>query len=209
LMYLGPWDQGGPWNSRGIAGMERFIRRAYGLVTETGAGPFDQPLSEPETAPLRRLRAKTIRRVTTDLDEFQFNTMVAALIEYVNELMKLRETALTHTSEWREALETLILLMAPSTPYVAEELWQRLGMPYSVHHQSWPDYDPSLTQDAAVEVVVQVNGKVRDRLLLPIDLPEADARDRVLAQPKIAEALAGREPRKVIYVPGRLINIVL
>jgi leucyl-tRNA synthetase len=155
------------------------------------------------------MRAKTIRRVTTDLDEFQFNTMVAALIEYVNELMKLRETALTHTSEWREALETLILLMAPSTPYVAEELWQRLGMPYSVHHQSWPDYDPSLTQDAAVEVVVQVNGKVRDRLLLPIDLPEADARDRVLAQPKIAEALAGREPRKVIYVPGRLINIVL
>jgi leucyl-tRNA synthetase len=209
LMYLGPWDQGGPWNSRGIAGMERFIRRAYGLVTETGAGPFDQPLSEAETTPLRRLRAKTIRRVTTDLDEFQFNTMVAALIEYVNELMKLRETALIHTAEWREALETLVLLMAPSTPYLAEELWQRLGMPYSVHHQSWPDYDPALTQDEAVEVVIQVNGKVRDRLLLPVDLPEADARERVLAQPKITEAIAGREPRKVIYVPGRLINIVV
>ena len=209
LMYLGPWDQGGPWNSRGIAGMERFIRRAYGLVTETGAGPFDQPLPEAETTPLRRLRAKTIRRVTTDLDEFQFNTMVAALIEYVNELMKLRETALIHTRDWREALETLVLLMAPSTPYVAEELWERLGMPYSVHHQSWPDYDPALTQDDAVEVVVQVNGKVRDRLLLPVDLPEADARARVLTQPKITEAIAGREPRKVIYVPGRLINIVV
>ncbi|HEX5991196.1 MAG TPA: leucine--tRNA ligase [Thermomicrobiales bacterium] len=209
LMYLGPWDQGGPWNSRGIAGMERFIRRAYGLVTETGAGPFDQPLPEAETTPLRRLRAKAIRRVTTDLDEFQFNTMVAALIEYVNELMKLRETALIHTRDWREALETLVLLMAPSTPYVAEELWERLGMPYSVHHQSWPDYDPALTQDDAVEVVVQVNGKVRDRLLLPVDLPEADARARVLTQPKITEAIAGREPRKVIYVPGRLINIVV
>jgi leucyl-tRNA synthetase len=209
LMYLGPWDQGGPWNSRGIAGMERFIRRAYGLVTETGDEPFDQPLSEPETAPLRRLRAKTIRRVTTDLDEFQFNTMVAALIEYVNELMKLRETALIHTPEWREALETLVLLMAPSTPYVAEELWQRLGMPYSVHHQSWPEFELALTQDDAVEVVVQVNGKVRDRLLLPVGLPEDDARARVLAQPRIAEAIAGREPRKVIYVPGRLINIVV
>jgi leucyl-tRNA synthetase len=209
LMYLGPWDQGGPWNSRGIAGMERFIRRAYGLVTETGAGPFDQPLSQSETAPLRRLRAKTIRRVTTDLDEFQFNTMVAALIEYVNELMKLRETALIHTPEWREALETLVLLMAPSTPYIAEELWERLGMPYSVHHQSWPEYELALTQDDAVEVVVQVNGKVRDRLLLPIDLPEDDARARVLAQPKITEAIGGREPRKVIYVPGRLINIVV
>jgi leucyl-tRNA synthetase len=209
LMYLGPWDQGGPWNSRGIAGMERFIRRAYGLVTETGAGPFDQSAPAQETEQLNRLRAKTIQRVTTDLDEFQFNTMVAALIEYVNELMKLRETALVHTSEWREALQTLVLLMAPSTPYVAEELWERLGMPYSVHRQSWPKYDLALTQDDTVEVVVQVNGKVRDRLLLPVDLPEADARERVLGQPKIAEAIGGREPRKVIYVPGRLINIVV
>ncbi|HZA93840.1 MAG TPA: leucine--tRNA ligase [Gemmatimonadales bacterium] len=209
LMYLGPWDQGGPWNSRGIAGMERFIRRAYGLVTESGNGPFDQSVPAKEKEHLNRLRAKTIRRVTTDLDEFQFNTMVAALIEYVNELMRLRETAVVHTPEWREALETLVLLMAPSTPYVAEELWQRLGMPYSVHHQPWPDYDPVLTEDDAVEVVVQVNGKVRDRLLLPVDLPEEAARVQVMAQPKIAEALSGRDPRKVIYVPGRLINIVV
>ena len=99
--------------------------------------------------------------------------------------------------------------MAPSTPFVAEELWERLGKPYSVHHQSWPEYDPALTQDDAVEVVVQVNGKVRDRLLLPVDLPEEDARARVLTQPKIAEVLGSREPRKVIYVPGRLINIVI
>jgi leucyl-tRNA synthetase len=209
LMYLGPWEQGGPWNSRGITGMERFIRRAYGLVTETGDGPFDGSAPEAEIAALQRLRAKTIERVTTDLDEFQFNTMVAALIEYVNELMKLRETEIIHTSAWREALETLALLMAPSTPYVAEELWERLGMPYSVHHQTWPSYDPALTKANEVEVVVQVNGKVRDRLLLPVDLPEADARTRALAQPKIAEATAGRQPRKVIYVPGRLINIVV
>ena len=122
---------------------------------------------------MRRLRAKTIQRVTTDLDEFQFNTMVAALIEYVNELMKLRETALIHTPEWREALETLVLLMAPSTPYVAEELWERLGMPYSVHHQIWPEYEPALTQDDAVEIVVQVNGKVRDRLIVRPKRPKS------------------------------------
>ena len=209
LMYLGPWEQGGPWNSRGIAGMERFIKRAFGLVTETGAGPFDLTLPAAETATLRRLRAKTVQRVTRDLDEFQFNTMVAWLIEYVNELMKLRETSIVRTPEWREALETLVLLMAPSTPYVAEELWERLGMPYSVHHQSWPAYDPALTEDETVEVVIQVNGKVRDRLMLPIDMPEAEARARALGQPKIAEALAGREPKKVIYVPGRLVSIVV
>src|SRR4029078_3095615 len=100
-------------------------------------------------------------------------------------------------------------LMAPSTPYVAEEMWERLGMPYSVPHQRWPSYDPALTQADAVEGVVQVNGKVRDRLLLPVDLPEAEARARVLAQPKIAEATNGREPRKVLYVPGRVGKIVV
>jgi leucyl-tRNA synthetase len=82
-------------------------------------------------------------------------------------------------------------------------------MPYSVHQQAWPAYDPALTRDDEVEVVVQVNGKVRDRLLLPVDLPEIDARARVMAQPKIAEVIAGRAPRKVIYVPGRLVNIVV
>jgi leucyl-tRNA synthetase len=123
--------------------------------------------------------------------------------------MKLRETALIHTPEWREALETLVLLMAPSTPYVAEELWERLAMPYSVHHQSWPTYDLALTQDDMVEVVVQINGKVRDRLFLPPDVSEGLARSRALLQPKIAESIGDREPRKVIYVPGRLINIVM
>ena len=159
--------------------------------------------------PLRRLRAKTIERVETDLDEFQFNTMVAALIEYVNELMRLRETPLVHTLAWREAIETLVLLMAPSTPYVAEELWERLGRPYSVHHQPWPTYDTALTKADEVEVVVQINGKVRDHLMLPVDLAEVDARARALSQPKIAEAVNGREPKKVIYVPGRLVNIVV
>ncbi len=209
LMYLGPWEQGGPWNSRGITGMERFIKRAFSLVTTTGNGPFDQPLSAAETAPLRRLRARTIQRVEKDLDEFQFNTMVAWLIEYVNELMRLRETPLVRTPEWREALETLVLLMAPSTPYVAEELWERLGMPYSVHHQTWPTFDPALTADEMVEVVVQVNGKVRDRITLPVDVTEDQAQSQALALPRVAESLSGREPRKVIYVPGRLVNIVI
>jgi leucyl-tRNA synthetase len=135
--------------------------------------------------------------------------MVAALIEYVNELMRLRETAVVRTPEWREALKTLVLLMAPSTPYVAEELWERLGMPYSVHQQAWPTYESALARADEVEVVVQVNGKVRDRLMLPVDLAEAAAREHALSMPKIAEAVNGREPRKVIYVPGRLINIVV
>jgi leucyl-tRNA synthetase len=209
LMYLGPWEQGGPWNDRGITGMERFIRRAYGLVTETGEGPFDQTAPEQDIAALARLRAKTIQRVTDDLEAFEFNTMVAALIEHVNELMRLRETPVVHTPAWHEALETLVLLMAPSTPYVAEELWERLGMPYSVHRQTWPAYDSELTQDDAVEVVVQINGKVRVRIMLPPDLAEDAARARVLEHPRISAELAGREPKRFIYVPGRLANVVM
>jgi len=209
LMYLGPWEQGGAWNSRGIAGMERFIRRAFAVVAETAAGPFDAALPEAETLPLRRLTHRTIARVTTDLDGFQFNTMVAALIEFVNELMRRKDGPLARTPAWREALESLVLLMAPSTPYAAEELWERLGMPYSVHQQRWPTADPALTRQDLAEVVVQVNGKVRDRLTVPVDLPETEARTLALASEKVREHLNGREPAKVVYVPGRLVNVVV
>ena len=206
LMYLGPWEQGGPWNNRGLDGMQKFIRRAWTVVQETADGPFDGTAPE-EADALRRLTHRTIERVTTDLDDFQFNTMVAALIEFVNELMRLKGTAVARTPEWREALRTLALLMAPSTPFVAEELWERLGGDYSVHHQAWPVADPALTARALVEVVVQVAGKVRDRLLLAPDAPEAEVRAQVLALPKVAAALSG-EPRKLVYVPGRLVNVV-
>ena len=207
LMYLGPWEQGGPWNSRGLDGMQKFIRRAWTVVQETADGPFDETVPDEAADTLRRLTHRTIERVTTDLDDFQFNTMVAALIEFVNELMRLKGTAVARTPAWREALRTLVLLMAPSTPFVAEELWQRLGGAYSVHHQPWPVFDPALTAQALVEVVVQVAGKVRDRLLLAPDAPEAEVRAQVLALPKVAASLNG-EPRKVVYVPGRLVNVV-
>jgi leucyl-tRNA synthetase len=209
LMYLGPWEQGGPWNDRGIAGMERFLRRAFALVAETGAGPFDgEPAATDER--LRRLTHRTIARVTEDLDAFQFNTMVASLIELVNELMRLRQAhpTIVRSPAWRQALETLTLLMAPSTPYVAEELWEKLGKPYSVHLQAWPTFDPALIREETVEVVVQVNGKVRDKLSLPADLPEAEARALALGSERVRDLLNGKEPAKVIYVPGRLVNVV-
>jgi leucyl-tRNA synthetase len=210
LMYLGPWEQGGPWNSRGIQGMERFLRRAWAVVAETAARgeTGDDAISPADAAAVRRLTHKTIRRVTTDLDEFQFNTMVAALIEFVNELMRLKDGPAAQTAAWREAVETLVLLMAPSTPYAAEEMWEKLGKPYSVHTQRWPSYDVALTVEALAEVAVQVNGKVRERLMLAPDAAEADAVAAALAAPKVAEALAGAEPRKVVYVPGRLVNVV-
>jgi leucyl-tRNA synthetase len=135
--------------------------------------------------------------------------MVAALLKYVNELMKLQESALIHNPEWREALETLVLLIAPSTPYVAEELWERLGMPYSVHHQPWPAYNEALTEDEAVEYVIQINGKVRDRLPSASNETEQRVINVARQRDKIIDALNGQEPRKIIFVQDRLVNFVL
>jgi len=155
-----------------------------------------------------RLRHRTVKRVSQDLKDFQFNTMVAALIEYVNELKRLRATPVAQAPEWRDALRTLVLLMAPSTPYVAEELWERLGEPFSVHTQQWPVYDEAMTREDVVELVVQVNGRMRDKILLPPDLDEPAALEQVMALDRVREQLTDLKVARVIYVPGRLVNIV-
>jgi leucyl-tRNA synthetase len=209
LMYLGPWDQGGPWNSRGITGMEKFVRDTYAIVTATAHNPMDRQVDSEEVQSLRRITHQTIERVTTDLRDFQFNTMVAALIEFKNALWPLRNEPTARTAAWREAIETLVVLMAPSTPYVAEELWERLGKPYSVHTRPWPVFDPALTREETVEIVVQINGKVRDKVTLPAALPEEEARRLVLARDRVRDLIGDRTPERVIYVPGRLINIVV
>ncbi|CAN5871651.1 leucine--tRNA ligase [soil metagenome] len=211
LMYLGPWEQGGPWNSRGITGMERFIRRAFALATETAATLTGPPmlLDNAVIRELQRWTHKTIKRVTEDIAGFQFNTMVAALIEFTNALIDMKSAGLHGSAEWRRAIETLVLLMAPSTPFVAEEMWQALGKPFSVHRQEWPEYDAALARDDEIEMIVQVNGKVRDKILAPAGLTEDRARELALESVRIQEHLAGSEPLRVIYVPGKLVNIVV
>jgi len=210
LMFLGPWEQGGPWNARGITGMERFIRRAFQVVSEAAEiTPNGTDVPAADIAALRRLTHRTIKRVSEDIDAFAFNTMIAALIELTNELMKLKDGPIAHTAAWRETVETLTLLMAPSTPYVAEEMWSRLGKPFSVHQQPWPTYDEALTIEDVDEVVVQVNGRVRDRLMLPKGTSKDDARVHAMASERVQEHVGGRAPARVIYVPGRLVNIVV
>ncbi len=207
LMFLGPWEQGGPWNDRGITGMERFLRRAFLLVSSTGARELTG--SDPGETDLRALTHRTIRKVTNDLDAFHFNTMIAALIEYTNELMKLRETAVAETPAWREAMETLTLLMAPATPFVAEEMWSRLGNEFSVHLQQWPVYDEALVTVATVEVPVQVNGKVRDRIVIAAGAGDDEMLAAAWALPKVQEHTAGKTVMREIVVPGRLVNIIV
>jgi leucyl-tRNA synthetase len=208
LMFLGPWDQGGPYDPSGISGVHRWLNRVWNVVTG-GAVTADLP-DAPETRDLRRWTHRTIERVTHDIENFRFNTMIAALMELTNELTRIRESGTTvNAAAWREALRSLVLMLAPPAPHIAEELWQRLDEPYSVHTQSWPSFDAALAAQDEVEIAVQVNGKLRERLALPVDAPEDAARDRALASDRVAPHLAGKEIVRIIYVPNRLLNIVV
>jgi len=208
LMFLGPWDQGGPWNSRGISGPQRFLERAYTVVGETADNAAEERDDE-ATRNLRRLTHATIGGVTKDIEAFGFNTAIAKLMEFVNELMKGKDTPIAQTTAWREATESVALMLAPFTPHLAEELWHRLGKPFSIHNQSWPAWDEELAAAETIEVAVQVNGKVRDRVSLPAEVSETDALTAARASAKVQEYLTDKQVVKEIYVPGRLISFVV
>lgn len=208
LMFIGPWSQGGPWSSRGVAGVQRFLQRVWSLVNETRDVPVQRE-DDDQARALRGLLHRTIKHVTDDFETFSFNTAIARMMELVNELSRLRETPVVQMPVWREALETLVLLLAPGAPHIAEELWERLGKPYSVHQQAWPAYDPELAAEETLELVVQVNSRVRDRIVVPATISEEEAVARARAAERVQAYLAGRRIERVVYVPGRLVNFVV
>ncbi|HEY68666.1 MAG TPA: leucine--tRNA ligase [Thermoflexia bacterium] len=211
LMFGWRWEQGGPWDPHGIEGVYRWLHRVWNLVLEPGQSA-SQRVSEPtekEVADLRRWTHKTIKRVTDDMEAFAFNTIISALMEFTNALQKAKQTSLYGTEAWDEAIETLLLLLAPCCPHIAEELWARTGRPYSIHLQPWPEYNPDLAAEEVITLVVQVNGRVRARLEVPADITEEAAREAALSDPNVQRHIAGKEVRKVIYVPGRLVNVVV
>ncbi len=206
LMFIGPWEDGGPFNLEGISGIERWLNRVWALVLgETTA--FGDP-GEDATREMRHLTHKTLRRVTADYEGFRWNTAIAALMEMANGLSRAREAGPVDQAAWEEATEKLMLMIAPLTPHLAEELWERTGHEFSVHLQRWPAYDEGLASEDAITLVVQVNGKVRDRITVAADITEDDAKRIALESEAVTRQLAGGEPRKVIYVPGKLVNIV-
>jgi leucyl-tRNA synthetase len=209
LMFIAPWEQGGPWNSRNIAGIERFVRRVWTLFSET-AGNEAVPDSDDETAlEVRRATHRTIKAVTEDLEAFHFNTMIARLMEFVNALTPLKDQPVVNMAAWRGALDALALLLAPSAPHLAEELWEQLGGEYSVHTQQWPSFDSELARDEEFDLVLQVNGKVRDRVQAPIGISEERAKELANVSERVAEFTAGKTIRRVIFVPNKLVNIVV
>jgi leucyl-tRNA synthetase len=208
LMFGYRWDQGGPWSSGGIEGSARWLNRVWSLIVdEKEMGPAGKAAAGERE--LRRATHKTIKRVTADFQAFEFNTIVSGLMEFSNVLIKARETPVYSTGAWNEAIRTLLLLMAPVTPHIAEELWGRLGYPYSIHQQAWPAFDAAAAADDVITLPVQVNGKVRDRIQVPADAGEEAVRQAALAAAGVQKHTEGKQIAKVIYAPNRLVNIVV
>jgi leucyl-tRNA synthetase len=193
-MFMGPLEATKPWKTTDIVGISRFLDRVWRLAgkrLDEGAG---------DDALVRNAH-KMVKKVTEDIEELRFNTAVSAMMVFSNDLARLEAVP-------RVALETLTRCLNPFAPHLAEELWERLGHPPSLTEASWPSWDEALTRDDLVEVVVQVNGKVRARLHLPPQTPEPELEALARANQRVQELLTGKIVRKAIVVRGKLVNLV-
>ncbi|MBA2558208.1 MAG: leucine--tRNA ligase, partial [Chloroflexi bacterium] len=223
LMFMGPWDQGGPWNSEGISGLRRFLNRVWTVTTDAhGREPGDPesgrlPAGEDAAAGARALRVaahRALQQVTADHDGFRWNTMIARLMELTNLLMRYRGTEVAGRPEWDEAERLLTLMLAPIAPHIAEELWGRrlasAGQEWrSIHTERWPAFEEALVAEDTIELPVQVNGKLRDRVPMRAGLSEAEIEALVLEREKIRALLDGHRIVRIVHVAGRLVNIVV
>ncbi|MFN8179554.1 MAG: leucine--tRNA ligase [bacterium] len=191
-MFMGPLEVDKPWSEKGIQGVARFLDRAW------RAAQFPEPGGDPH----ERVRHRTIRKVTEDVERVRHNTAIAALMEYVNELTKAEAAT-------REDKRILTLLTSPFAPHLAEEIWSRLDLGGALSETPWPTFDAELARPQLLEIVVQVNGKVRSRFETEPETPAADLERMALADESVRRALEGKAPRKVIVVPGRLVNVVV
>jgi leucyl-tRNA synthetase len=208
LMFLGPWEAGGDWSDSGINGVARWANRVWEVANRDSSVLDHSPVNENSVRDVQRALHKTIKKVSDDMDSFKFNTAIASLMELTNTLTQAWERSDLTSDAWNKAVSNLVAMMAPITPYLSEELWEATGHESSVHTQSWPEWDESLAADETITLVVQVNGRLRDRIEVPVGIEEDTAKETALSSPKIQPHIQGKEVSKVIYVPGRLVNIV-
>jgi leucyl-tRNA synthetase len=214
LMFIGPWEMGGPWDMNAIEGVYRFLHRAWGVVVNDPQleNPVLDPQVEPDAQAVRALERKlhqTVKRVSDDMANFRFNTAIAALMELNNTLIKAKETNVINSPVWNQAIRNLVLMMAPIFPHIAEELWHRQGNTSSVHMQRWPEADEEKARADEVTVVVQINGKVRDKLVIAPGAEESELERAALALDVVQKWLDGKQVQRVITVPDKLVNIVV
>jgi leucyl-tRNA synthetase len=200
-LFMSPFDEATNWNEDGVAGTSRYLMRVWTMLRryiEAGA-----PAGNPSNETIKRTH-KTIRIVTDHIERLRFNTALAAMMDQLNYLAKLKPEELG-----RFALETYLVMLAPLAPHITEEIWRALGHTNSIHLESWPKFNLELTREETVTVVVQINGKVRDRLQVEAGAPEADVIAMALASDAVKRHLDGKQPKKIIYVPGKLVSVVV
>jgi len=196
LMFLGPFQDGGDFRDSGIVGQRRFLDKVWALVHETADA------QRPAAPALEQKLHRTIRKVTADTEALQYNTAIAAMMEYVNVLRDAGQGT-------RDTVEPLIIMLAPYAPHITEELWEVMGHKTSVFEAKWPSYDERLASAGDVEIAVQVNGKLRSRLVVPRGMAEKDVLARVLADEAVKKFVDGQKVKKVVYVQDRLVNLVV
>lgn len=210
-LFLGPWNQMANWSVEGMGGSYRFLQRVWNLAqgTREQMVPQDTPLTD--DIELKRVMHRAIKRVTDDLETMGFNTAIAALMETLNELYRLRrEIPISHANDtWQWATETFLQLLAPFAPHITEELWAQLDHETSIHISDWPHYDAQYLVSDTVTIAVQVNGKVRGEIAAAADATEEHIIEAAKAHDKVAGYLAGKDIKKTIYVPGKLVSFVV
>ncbi len=200
-LFMSPFDEATNWNENGIGGTLRFIQRVWTMMRryiDSGA-----PTGSPSEETLKKTH-KTIQLVTDHIDRLRFNTALAAMMDHLNHISKLKPAEMD-----RFTLESFILLLAPMAPHVTEEIWRSLGHPSSIHLERWPSFDPKLVIDETVTIVVQVNGKVRDRIEVPADTSEDNVRQLALSRDAVKRHLDGKPPKKLIYIKNKMLSIVV
>jgi len=202
-MFMGPLEAIKPWSMQGVEGVHRFLQKTWRAVVDQDTGQLTEAVRETEAdeATLRLLN-QTIKKVGDDIESFGFNTAISAMMIFVNHLSK-------QTIKPKSVVEKFILILAPFSPHIAEELWQRLGHTNSLTYEPWPEYDEELIKEKEIELAVQVNGKIKDRIVVAAEADEEQIKQKAMTCEKVIAAMAGKEPKKIIVIKSRLVNIVI
>jgi leucyl-tRNA synthetase len=212
-MFMGPLEAVKPWNMQGVEGVHRFLQRAWRMIIDEDTGELDEAVTqadadssgrrlppESDEATLRLLH-QTIKKVGDDIESFGFNTAISQMMIFVNHLSKQRVRP-------KSVVENFVLILAPFAPHIAEELWQRLGHTESLAYEPWPQYDSQLIKEKEIELAVQVNGKIRDRIVVAADANDQQIQSQALISAKVNAAMGGKPPKKIRIVKPRIVSII-
>ena len=202
-MFMGPLEAIKPWNMQGVEGVHRFLQKLWRLIVDKETGEVQGSVKQiqADEATLRLLN-QTVKKVGDDIESFGFNTAISAMMILVNHLAKLPVVPI-------EVIKRLVLILSPFAPHIAEELWNKLGHGETLAYENWPEYDKELIKEKEIELAIQVNGKIKDKIVVSADADEEQIKQKALSCEKVVATMAGKEPKKVIVIKSRLVNIVI